>query len=77
MGEDYYALLGVPKGTSDPDVLKKAYKKMALKWHPDRHQEEDQEKAKQMFQKISQVFGRVQVSHTGSFKLSEPCLEFG
>lgn len=55
MGEDYYALLGVPKGTTDADVLKKAYKKMALKWHPDRHKEEDQEKAKQMFQKISQV----------------------
>ena len=34
---DYYDILGVDKGESDEKILKKAYRKKALKCHPDRN----------------------------------------
>lgn len=50
---DYYKLLGVDKNASEEEI-KKGYKKMALKWHPDRNNGSEQ--ASQKFKEISEAF---------------------
>ncbi|CAG8521141.1 2275_t:CDS:2 [Ambispora leptoticha] len=56
MGKDYYKILEVDKNADD-ETLKKAYKKLALKWHPDRHKNDsDKEIAEKKFKEISEAF---------------------
>ncbi|GLB40299.1 putative dnaJ C terminal domain [Lyophyllum shimeji] len=53
MGRNYYDVLGVDKGASEDDI-KKAYKKQALRWHPDRNK--GSEEANRKFKEISEAF---------------------
>ena len=40
--QDYYDLLGVHRGASDEDI-KRAFRKLAMEYHPDRNQEDGAE----------------------------------
>jgi curved DNA-binding protein len=50
---DYYSVLGVPKDSSDEEI-KKAYRKQAMKYHPDRN--EGDTKAESKFKDISEAY---------------------
>merc|ERR1712115_346903 len=41
---DYYKILGVKRSSTKKDI-KKAYKKLALEWHPDKFTDEEEKKA--------------------------------
>lgn len=52
--DDYYEVLGVPRDAS-PDDIKKAYRKLALKWHPDKNLDR-RELAEEKFKKLSAAY---------------------
>tara|TARA_B100000676_G_C18088649_1_gene857405 strand:- start:5667 stop:6797 length:1131 start_codon:yes stop_codon:yes gene_type:complete len=49
---DYYDILGVPKNASDDD-LKKAFRKLAFQYHPDRNKESG---AEEKFKEINEAY---------------------
>ena len=51
--EDYYKVLGVDKG-ADADTLKKAYRKLAMKYHPDRNA--DDKTAEKKFKELNEAY---------------------
>ena len=52
--QDYYTTLGVQRGASD-DEIKRAYRKLAKEWHPDRHPEEQRDDVEKKFKAISEA----------------------
>ncbi|MBN3298625.1 DNJB4 protein, partial [Amia calva] len=52
MGKDYYKILGIQKGAADEDI-KKAYRKQALKWHPDKNKSAN---AEDKFKEIAEAY---------------------
>lgn len=51
---DYYDILGVNK-TASADDIKKAYRKQAVEWHPDKHKD-NKEAAEKRFKEINEAY---------------------
>mmetsp|Transcript_53869 Transcript_53869/g.128291 ORF Transcript_53869/g.128291 Transcript_53869/m.128291 type:complete len:541 (+) Transcript_53869:95-1717(+) len=51
---DFYRILGVPKSATK-DQINKAYRKLSLKWHPDKNPD-NKEQAKKKFFEISEAY---------------------
>uniref|UniRef100_A0A8C9XQE1 DnaJ heat shock protein family (Hsp40) member B1b n=1 Tax=Sander lucioperca TaxID=283035 RepID=A0A8C9XQE1_SANLU len=52
MGKDYYDILGIKKGASEDDI-KKAYRKQALRFHPDKNKSPG---AEEKFKEIAEAY---------------------
>ena len=52
MGRDFYKILGISRGASD-DEIKKAYRKMAVKWHPDKNKTPE---AEEKFKEVAMAY---------------------
>ena len=52
--QDYYTTLGVARGATD-DEIKRAYRKLAKEWHPDRHPENEREEVEKKFKGIAEA----------------------
>jgi hypothetical protein len=53
--KDYYKILGVPRSAGEGEV-KRAYRRLALEWHPDKVGEEEKEAASKKFQDIGEAY---------------------
>lgn len=52
MGKDYYKILGLSKGATDEEI-KKAYRKLALKYHPDKNKTPG---AEERFKEVAEAY---------------------
>uniref|UniRef100_A0A8C6Z4A9 DnaJ heat shock protein family (Hsp40) member B5 n=1 Tax=Nothoprocta perdicaria TaxID=30464 RepID=A0A8C6Z4A9_NOTPE len=52
MGKDYYKILGIQSGANE-DEIKKAYRKMALRYHPDKNKDPN---AEEKFKEIAEAY---------------------
>ncbi len=53
--KDYYEILGVEKDASEEDI-KKSYRNLAKKWHPDTKPEDEKVEASEKFKEISEAY---------------------
>lgn len=52
MGKDYYKILGISKNANEDDI-KKAYRKLALKYHPDKNKAPG---AEERFKEVAEAY---------------------
>ncbi len=52
--QDYYEILGISRNTSSGDI-KKAYRRLAVKYHPDKNRENSKE-AEEKFKEVSEAY---------------------
>ncbi len=58
MTDNYYSILGIEEVASQ-DAIQKAYRRLAMKWHPDRHHDktaDDRRKAEEKFKTVKQAY---------------------
>ncbi|XP_059292001.1 uncharacterized protein LOC132613858 [Lycium barbarum] len=55
MGVDYYKTLKVSPNATEED-LKKSYKRLAMRWHPDKNNGENKKEAESKFKQISEAY---------------------
>ena len=53
MGKDYYKILGITNKGAKEDEIKKAYRKMALKYHPDKNKSPG---AEEKFKEVAEAY---------------------
>ncbi len=53
--KDYYEILGVPRNASQEEI-KRAYRRLAMEYHPDRHPPEKRKWAEEKFKEISEAY---------------------
>lgn len=52
MGKDYYKILGIQSGANEEEI-KKAYRRMALKFHPDKNKDPN---AEEKFKEVAEAY---------------------
>lgn len=76
--KDYYEILGVEK-TATEDAIKKAYRKLAVKWHPDRNpnNKEAEEKFKEIAEAYSVLSDKEKRQQYDTFGTVDPHMQAG
>lgn len=73
--KNYYKILDVPR-TAQQKEIKKAYRELALRWHPDKVSEDEKERAEKMFQDISEAYEILSDKELrGKYDRGEPVFE--
>ena len=54
MGKDYYKILNIGEKAT-PEEIRKAYKKLAMRWHPDKNKG-NEKVAEEKFKEISEAY---------------------